>query len=189
MKTIGVIIRGKHSEEHNPDLLEQHADVLLSDGSPIGYYGIGGNGAKAEKGMGMEGVVYDYAALQINRPYYVDLEKAVQNGVVSTLCLLQVDDETARRFDEYWANMSKPGVAAKNGFDIIGNNCSTNAARAFEYAGVTNGPIPHLDTPQHLFVQLRAKYGSAFKCGSGYVGFQRSGNQMRIQMVPWEKRQ
>ena len=183
MKMIGIIIRGKHSNDHDPAYMEMHADVLLSDGSPIGYYGEGG-GFSARSGMGMDGVVYDYETMRAQRPFYTELELAAQYGVISTLCVVQVDDDKARKFDEYWKNLSKPGVAKANGFSLVGNNCSSNAAAAFEYAGVIDGGIPGLDTPQNLYTQLQAKYGSSFKCHSGYVGFRRTGNQMNVQVAP-----
>ena len=165
--------------EHKPDLRAQHADVVLSDGSPIGYFGEG-QGALQQYGMYMDGAVYDYSAMAAERPAYIDIEKAVAARVISTLCLIQVDDLTARKFDEYW-QFKKAEVRVENpGFSILGENCSTTAARAFRYAGVIDEGIPGLDTPQNLFSQLRFKLGSNFQCVSGYVGFKKENGKMQI---------
>ncbi len=181
MKQIGIIIRGKQSEAHEPDYMEMHADVVLSDGSPIGYFGENG-GFSASAGMFMDGVVYDYTRMAAERPYYTNAETARSYGVVSTICLINVEDAAAQKFDQFWKDMSAPGRARENGFSLLGNNCSTNAAKAFRYAGIIDDGIPGLDTPQTLFTQLRSKLGGNFRCASGYVGFLKNGMQMKIQI-------
>lgn len=40
--SVGLIVRGKCSQEHHPDNLDQHADCVLSNGAPIGFFGEGG---------------------------------------------------------------------------------------------------------------------------------------------------
>jgi hypothetical protein len=59
---IALIVRGKINTNHEPGLLAQHADAILPDGSPIGFFGEGDgkSGSGASVGLGMEGVVYDY---------------------------------------------------------------------------------------------------------------------------------
>ncbi len=179
MKIIGLIIRGKHSETHNPDLLEQHADVVLSDGAPIGYFGEGG-GAFARSGMFMDGVIYDYNSLKQQRPYYVDLDLARQLNVISTICTIKVEDDVAKKFDDYWRNLKNNNKG--NTFSLLGNNCSTHAADAFRAAGVLKSGISGLDTPDHLYHDLKFRYGANFRCSSGYVGFTQAGRQFQFQV-------
>jgi hypothetical protein len=38
---IALIVRGKLNTNRDPDLMAQHADVILPDGSPIGFFGKG----------------------------------------------------------------------------------------------------------------------------------------------------
>src|SRR5260221_10661309 len=35
--SVGLIVRGKKSHEHEPGLMEQHADCILSNGAPVGF--------------------------------------------------------------------------------------------------------------------------------------------------------
>ena len=68
-KRIGLVVRGKHAPDHHPDKLGQHADVILADGAPIGFFGEGNDGSFNSIGLGMQGVVYDYQLLLRHRPY------------------------------------------------------------------------------------------------------------------------
>lgn len=181
MKVLGIIIRGKHSEAHDPDLLAQHADVILSDGSPVGYFGQGG-GSFGNIGMFMDGVVFDYNSYLNYRPEYVDIDTARQANVISTVCTVRVDDAVAKRFDDYWKRLDKSARAGKESFSLLGNNCSTHASDAFRFAGVLKEGIPGLDTPQNLYHQLKIKYGGNFRCTSGYIGFTGTGAHFNLQV-------
>jgi len=55
---------GKISAADSPDLMNQHADCILEDGSPIGFYGEGNDQSGNRIGMRMTGIVYDYAMLR-----------------------------------------------------------------------------------------------------------------------------
>jgi hypothetical protein len=178
MKSIAIIIRGKHNEAHEPGPFDQHADVVLSDGSPYGYFGEG-VGFSADYGMFMDGVVYNYDVFKQKRPYYIDSEYAKRVNVISTICVIRVSDDVAVRFDQYWKN---PKVRGKDSFSMLGNNCATHAAEAFRHAGVMKGGIPGLDTPDHLYHELKLRLGGNFKCTSGYIGFTPKGNQMKIDI-------
>jgi hypothetical protein len=37
--TVGLVVRGKQGPKHHPGPLSQHADCVLSDGNPVGFYG------------------------------------------------------------------------------------------------------------------------------------------------------
>jgi hypothetical protein len=149
-KQIGLIVRGKQSPTHHPDKLAQHADAILSDGSPIGFYGEGNDASGNAIGMRMQGVVYDYAALNIHRPWYVNVKSAIANRVVSTVLLIGVDKKAADLFTGAWEKMTlSPGD-----FNIVGGNCSTHASAAFIAAGMVDTTIPWLDTPDNLYSQL-----------------------------------
>jgi len=171
---VGLVVRGKVSHAHHPGNLEQHADCILSNGAPVGFYGTGG-GSSGSIGMGMSGVVWDYAGMLVHRPYYVDAAMAARYGVHSTILLVRVSGTEATAFDAAWTSMrSSPG-----GFNIVGNNCSTHASNAFIAAGILRGGIPGLDTPDHLFDQLYA-LPRATPVYSGFVGFTPAGASFTV---------
>ena len=116
----------------------------------------------------MEGVVYDYALLRINRPWYVDKAAAVTNRVVSTVLLIDVDQPTADKFTDAWDRMTKsPGE-----FNIVGGNCATHASAAFIAAGVISKTIPWMDTPDNLYQQLVDDLPAGrIVSYTGYIGF------------------
>ena len=166
---IALIVRGKLSAKHHPDLMAQHADAILADGSPVGFYGEGNGGSGNRVGMAMQGVAYDYQALRIQRPYYVGADSAVANRVVSTVLLIKVTAAQAKKFSESWARMTTdPGS-----FNIVGGNCSTHASASFIDAGLIKGGIPGLDTPDHLYAQLVDKLpASSLQSITGFIGFE-----------------
>ncbi len=165
---IALVVRGKMSAQHHPDKMAQHADVILADGSPCGFYGEG-NGASGNRiGMSMQGKVYDYETMRIERPYYVSMDSAVSNRVVSTVLLVKVTARQAAAFGASWKAMAlSPG-----NFNIFGGNCSTHASAAFIDAGLLSDGIPGLDTPDRLYGQLVDTLKSgALQSISGYIGF------------------
>jgi len=166
--TVALIVRGKTGPDHHPGKLEQHADAIEPDGSPVGFFGEGNDAFGNSVGMSMTGVVYDYAAFQINRPFYVDLNAAVANRVVSTVLLIEVDAGTAAKFRKSWDDMAiKPGS-----FDLLGNNCATHASHAFRAAGVVTDGIPWMDTPDNLYGQLVDVIPAGRRRSlSGFIGF------------------
>jgi len=166
---IGLIVRGKLSAQHHPGAMAQHADVILADGSPVGFYGEGNGGNSNSVGLGMQGVVYDHAALRIQRPYYIDVSSAVSNRVVSTVLLVKVTSDQANKFAKSWASMTTdPG-----NFNILGGNCSTHASASFIDAGLLKRGIPGLDTPDNLYAQLVKELpATSLQSLSGYIGFQ-----------------
>jgi hypothetical protein len=166
---IALVVRGKVSAEHHPDKSDQHADVILADGSPLGFYGEG-NGASGNRiGMSMQGKVYDYETMRIERPYYVSVDSAVSNRVISTVLLINVTASQAAAFDKGWKAMAlSPGV-----FNIVGGNCSTHASASLIEAGLLTDGIPGLDTPDRLYGQLVATLKpGALQSISGYIGFE-----------------
>jgi hypothetical protein len=173
---VGLVVRGKRGALHAPGVMEQHADCILPDGSPIGFFGEGPNrsggrsGASSmQSGMNLHGVVYRYEEMRVHRPWYVNVEDARQAGVVSTVLTVDVGTALALAFAEYWRKLfAKPG-----GFDLLGNNCSTHASDAFVAAGILRDGIPGLDTPNNLYEQLAAKKRGLTASYSGLVGFRR----------------
>lgn len=72
---VALIGRGKTSAEHSPGKLEQHADCVRSNGSPVGYFGEAGEGSGYTISavlIGIRGEVYDLDGFKRSRPYYVD---------------------------------------------------------------------------------------------------------------------
>ena len=146
--------------------MAQHADCILPDGAPIGYFGEGNDGSLNGVGLNMQGVVYDYDALRVHRPYYIQVEGAVSYRVVSTVLLVNVSRGEAERFSAYWDDLKRsPGT-----FHLVGANCSTHASESFVAAGIVRGGIPGLDTPDNLYRQIvRTRNGTTSV--SGFVGF------------------
>ncbi len=167
---IALIVRGKISVDHEPDLLAQHADVILADGSPFGFFGEGQgtSGSGGSIGLGMDGVVYDHALFQVHRPYYVDLDQAKKYKVKSTILVITVTEAEALLFKNFWVKLkANPG-----GFRLIGDNCSTHVSESFINAGIVNKGIPGLDTPNNFYKQLTTLRKKA-KSYSGHVGFKK----------------
>lgn len=178
--TVGLIVRGKKDSAHEPDLTDQHADCILSDGAPVGFFGEGNDGSSNGSGLGMNGVVYDYSKLMKHRAYYVDANTAKGYGIVSTYLIIPVANDQAKRFDEAWQAMRK----APGSFNILGDNCSTHASDAFIASGILSGGIPGLDTPNNLYNQLAYQYGGKAEGGSGYLGFVMRGSGYDLVVAP-----
>lgn len=164
---VALIVRGKKSHKHTPGNLEQHADCILSNGAPVGFFGEGNDGSSNSSGLGMNGIVYDYSTLSRKRAPYVDAGIAKSTGVISTVLFVPVSAAEASAFDKAWTDMaSDPGS-----FHILGWNCSTHACSAFQKAGILAGGIPGLDTPDNLYRQLCFEKAGKLSVISGYVGF------------------
>jgi hypothetical protein len=167
---VALVVRGKTSPTHAPGNMEQHADCVLSNGAPVGFFGTGG-GASASSGMGLSGVVADHAWFKVHRLSYVDLATAKKYGMVSTLLTVDATVAQVALFESYWTTLAtSPG-----NFNILGNNCSTHASDAFISSGILGSGIPGLDTPDNLYRQLVAALGARTKSYSGYVGFTPAG--------------
>lgn len=165
--TVGVVVRGKVGPDHHPGLMEQHADCILPDGAPIGFFGEGDGDKVNSVGMSMKGVVYDYKAMRRHRKFYVDFDSARSYKLVSTVVLVKVSAAEAKAFAKYWAELvKKPGS-----FNMLGGNCSTHASEAFVVSKILKGGIPGLDTPDNLYAQLVKKRKSDVTVQSGYIGF------------------
>ena len=186
---VALIVRGKNSATHAPDLMQQHADCVLSNGSPIGFYGQGNDGSSGggssgigdvskasaasfnSTGFGMTGVVFNFAQLSRRRANYVDATIARGTGTISTVLLIQTSRAEATAFDRAWAEMTlDPGS-----FHIVGWNCSSHASTAFQKSGILAGGIPGLDTPDNLYRQLCTEKAGKFTTHSGYIGFSPAG--------------
>ncbi|HAO32055.1 MAG TPA: hypothetical protein DCQ84_03750 [Candidatus Competibacteraceae bacterium] len=172
--TIGLVVRGKTSPSHDPGALEQHADCILADGSPVGFFGEAGAGSSGRSGSGswnstgmnMKGVVYDYPLFKIHRPFYVGMAEAKRYSVKSTVLVITVSKAQALLFKDYWNKLkANPGS-----FYLLGHNCSTHASDAFIYAGIITGGIPGLDTPNNLYKQLVTSFTQTVS-HSGFLGF------------------
>ncbi len=176
---VALVVRGKTSADHSPGVLEQHADCVRSDGSPVGYFGEAGEGSGyilAAVLVGIRGEVYDMDGFRTHRPYYIDAHLARGYGVVSTALVVSVLGAQATRFDEYWNSLSTdPGT-----FRLLGQNCSTRASGAFRHAGILAGGIPGLDTPDNLYNQLIKQRRDICTSFSGYIGFTSMGRSMAM---------
>lgn len=195
--TIGLIVRWKTGPTHRPAVWNQHADCILSNGAPVGYFGevaannvaSGSSGAAGSSAgssvlgpsggtlgaspggsgtvMNMKGAVYDYFGMARNRSKYMAVQIAQKEGVPSTVLLVPATPKQAAAFDGYWRGLE----LAPGRFSLLGRNCSSRASAAFVAAGMLPGGIPGLDTPDNLYDQLARTYGTRATSLSGYVGF------------------
>ena len=114
----------------------------------------------------MKGKVALHKDLLKIRPMYVDINLARKYSVFSTVLLLEVTHSQAKLFKTFWENLKlNPGA-----FNLLGRNCSSNAAKAFDHAQIINGGIPGLDTPNNLYKHLKAKYAGNQRILSGHIG-------------------
>lgn len=185
---VGLIVRGKNNDMHNPGAMEQHADCILPNGEPVGFFGGEGDASSGSSGpifkssisswqggpsvslnstgINMKGMVAHYQDLRRIRPYYVDIISAKKYQVFSTVLLLEVTASQATLFKIFWETLKlNPGS-----FNILGGNCSTKAAKAFAHAKIITGGIPGLDTPNNLYKHLKAKYKDVSKIFNGHIG-------------------
>lgn len=173
--SVGLIVRGKTDPNHAPGNMDQHADCVLPDGSPMGFFGEGGansgasigQGSWNRSGMNMKGAVYDHYLMSMHRPYYVDAASARTYNVKSTLLVIDISPPFTSMFIDYWNKLK----ANPQGFHILGGNCSTRASAAFVYAKVLSNGIPGLDTPDNLYRQLVTERKGKTVSYSGYIGF------------------
>jgi hypothetical protein len=172
---VGLIVRGKTGPNHAPGSMEQHADCVLPDGSPMGFFGEDGantgaglgQGSWNRSGMNMKGIVYDYYLMGIHRTYYIDAAAAKAYNVQSTLLVIDTSPPFTTMFVDYWNQLK----ANPRGFHIVGGNCSTRASAAFVYAKILANGIPGLDTPDNLYRQLVTEKKDKTRSYSGYIGF------------------
>ena len=90
---------------------------------PEGFFGEGNDGSLNALGLGMQGVVCDYALLRLPRAIGASGKAcAVTNRVVSTVLMIDVDHPTADKFKDAWdtRRTTSPGD-----FNIVGGNCAT----------------------------------------------------------------
>ena len=183
--TIGLIVRGKQSADHEPGVMEQHADCILSTGEPVGYFGGGGaassgstSGSWGSVGLNLKGYVSRYERMKQERPFYVNLRDAKQLKVVSTVLLIKTDKDKATLFDKFWINLeADPGA-----FYLLGKNCSSRASKAFVAANIVSEGIPGLDTPDNLYRQLTRRLEKHVTSYSGYIGFYKSRMSGRFEL-------
>jgi len=173
---IALIVRGKRSPSHEPGVMDQHADCILPNGAPVGFFGDMPGGPS---GMGLTGVVADYAWFSAHRPYYVNLATAKGYGAVSTLLTVEVSAVQAGLFASYWS----AAALSPGDFYILGKNCSTVASDSFVSSGILAGGIPGLDTPNSLYNQLVAVKGAAAKSYSGYLGFSPASGAFTVEVL------
>lgn len=102
-------------------------------------------------GLNKRGQVVDYARMKRVLAKYTDVNIAVKTKTYSTVLIIKIDAIEAIAFNNYWNNLSKK----PDGFRLLGNNCSTNASKAFIKAKIVRKGIPGLDTPDNLYKQLK----------------------------------
>ncbi|TCJ20401.1 hypothetical protein EZJ19_00460 [Parasulfuritortus cantonensis] len=207
---VGLVVRGKTGIGHAPGVLQQHADCVLPNGAPVGFFGDGGDwssgwdrsgssgssgsssGSSSQSsrpgpsassnisGMNMKGTVFYYEDFERRRPQYVSADKAREVEAVSTLLLVTVTAEQAKAFTKYWQDRR----AQPGDFYLLGHNCSSHAAEAFIEAGIVSEGIPGLDTPDNFYNQLANVLGAKATSYAGYLDFQRAGAGFTCYVYP-----
>lgn len=182
-KKIALVVRGKKGPNDHPGVMDQHADAILPDGAPIGFYGTANGSWANDVGMDMDGAVWTYWDLRRHRPWYVDERSAISHRVVSTVLIVDVTKSEADKFSAAWTRM----VRRPGDFEILGNNCSTHASAAFMAAGIVSDSIPGLDTPDHLYEQLVDALPAGRRHSyTGFIGFApRTGGGYNLTMRPY----
>ena len=175
---VGLIVRGKTSHAHSPGVLEQHADCILADGSPIGFFGEG-DAASGSSGLGLDGAVYDFEEFQQKRPFYVNGASARGLKIVSAVLRITASSTQAARFRTFWTRLD----ADPDTFNILGGNCSTRASSAFVHAGLLGGGIPGIDTPDNLWRQLCTIHRGRVTAAYGYIDFQPKGEGFDVYVT------
>ena len=182
---LALIVRGKINDKHEPGLMDQHADCILGNGAPIGFFGNEGAASGGDSsvslnsiGMDMYGVVYEYGDYLRKRPFYVDVDMATKYHVPSTVLIFNATSDEVTKFKAYWSRLkANPGS-----FNLLGGNCSTHASASFLAAGILKEGIPGLDTPDNLYRQLKKAKPSA-NFYSGYIGFTKRGTSDKFDLV------
>ncbi|WP_153301504.1 hypothetical protein [Endozoicomonas arenosclerae] len=187
-KRIGLIVRGKRSLDHNPGVMEQHADCIISTGEPFGFFGDEGAASGGRysiswnrSGMNMKGMVANYEGMRKIRPYYVDASMAKKYNVVSCLLSLKVTPQESDLFDKFWKQLQlNPGS-----FNLLGGNCSSHASEAFVEANILSKGIPGLDTPNNLFKQLSQEKSRDVQFVTGHIGVRRTADlRFKLEVLP-----
>jgi hypothetical protein len=182
--SLGLIVRGKESFGHSPGVMEQHADSILADGSPVGFFGLANpgflysSGSSNSIGLGMAGDVFYYQDFIDNgREAYVSGTAAQNSGLISAVLLVPATLNEQMKFKSFWTNKNlHPGK-----FHLLGKNCSTTSSLAFEHAGILTTGIPGLDTPDNLFRHLaRIRPSTAHY---GYLGFEAVGSGYSVTCI------
>lgn len=184
---VALIVRGKSGLHHRPGLLEQHADCVLSNGEPVGFFGDGpvrsggsmrsASGSSLRIGLNMSGQVVFYQGFyEMGSDDYVDINEARMVGIPATMAVLDVTLDQAEKFDHFWRNLSKnPGV-----FNLIGKNCSNQAANAFVHAGILKTGGGLRSTPNGLLHRLVDLPGLSSQVFVGFFGFSKMGSRWRV---------
>ncbi|MFT3868904.1 MAG: hypothetical protein QM715_10645 [Nibricoccus sp.] len=169
--------------------MEQHADCILSNGEPIGYFFLGAPFGMSSMAVpssvfqsadkGREGMVVDYKAMKRLMPHFTDASRARQTGCLSTFILVETSQENVSAFDGYWQlQRNSPG-----GFYIFGGNCSSYASRAFRHAKILTSSIPGMDTPNNLYNQLARHNGLKTMSYSGHIGFVQHNGKLAVEIL------
>jgi hypothetical protein len=161
---IALVVRNKHSHTHHPDLGDQHADCILANGAPVGFFG---DMTGRTVPMGVKGYVATYPIFRSTRPHYVDMGSARGAKCISALLVVSASATEVREFMTTWNHMR----ASPDEFSIASNNCASHASRAFMDAGLLPDGIPGTDTPDNLYDQLVRALGARCTVEFGYVGF------------------
>jgi hypothetical protein len=189
---VALVVRGKFSPKHKPSILNQHADCLLANGEPVGFFGEGGpyssgtsSASVRSMGMNLNGYVANYEIFKAKMPHYVRLELARAGQVWSTVLTIPVQPKQADTFSRYWRRLTHSRVP----FHLLGANCSSYASKAFRAAGILSGPVPGLTTPDRLYDQLSTAYAGKCRSYSGYLTVLRSGDGFGVSIMTSSEKQ
>lgn len=166
--------------------MQQHADCILPNGEPIGYFANDGAATGGPSSaswnvihMNKTGVVLDYRKMKRTLPQFTNEKTAKAKNILSTVLLVDVNDVEARLFSTYWQELSQ----SSGSFHLLGKNCSTRASQAFIKAGILHSQIPGIDTPNNLYEQLAKEKSRNPTSFSGYIGFSQSASPGHLDLL------
>lgn len=197
---IGLVVRGKTGPDHHPGVMEQHADCILPNGAPIGFFGddgvasggsSSGQGSSASSGRSSSSGSFASPGRSSGSSSN-STGMNMRGAVFSYLTYLKarpyyVDVAQARKYKVkstvLTINVTAAEAKAFQGywdnltkkpgpFYLLGYNCSTHASEAFIEAGIVDSGIPGLDTPDHLYDQLiDDSAGNVCRIWASYSGY------------------
>ena len=152
------------------NITDGHTDLVIpgTGGGMVGYFGTG-QGFGPGGGFGMAGFVNntvdEWYRGPAARPKY---GQGPQGQVLSTICRIRVcPGEAAKMAAATSAINDNPGT-----FNIIGNNCTTNACSILRSGNAWGAPASGIESPSEVKNTLENQPG--VECFSGYTAFGRS---------------
>jgi hypothetical protein len=154
-----------------------HADAILPNGVPVGYY------ARTRRDRRLAilapGMVRDHRSLLRDRPEYMLADDARARRCPTTFCLVDVGPRAALRFARIWDELTERPPY----FVAVGGNCAQVIARALVEVGAMPRRWPPPGSPDALFRALHRARPDA-RIATGFAEFVPEGDGYVIRLDP-----